>query len=221
MIIQTDLFSSAALEQDSLFEGDEGQGCIEKIDLPDAELSLIKHWCSVREAQQLFTSLSESLAWEQSTISLYGKPVKIPRLNAWYGDPGSRYQYSGASFDPLPWTPLLLRLKERVEQQVGCTFNSVLANLYRDGSDSVSWHADNEPELGLNPVIASLSLGEARQFLLKHRRDKSLGRLSLSLTSGSLLVMAGATQHHWLHSVPKSTKLLTPRINLTFRRVSL
>ncbi len=221
MIIQTDLFSSDALEKQPLPQREGAQACIEKIVLPDAELSLYKHWCSIQEAQQLFASLSGSLAWEQSTITLYGKSVKIPRLNAWYGDSGSRYQYSGTSFDPLPWTPLLLGLKERVEHQVGCTFNSVLANLYRDGRDSVSWHADNEPELGLNPVIASLSLGETRQFLLKHRSDKSLGRLSLSLTSGSLLVMEGATQHHWLHSVPKSTKVLAPRINLTFRRVSL
>jgi alkylated DNA repair dioxygenase AlkB len=220
MVIQTDLFSRNALEQDPFPEREGVQGCIEKIVLPDAELSLVKHWCSVQESQQLFASLSETLAWEQSTISLYGKSVKIPRLNAWYGDPGSRYQYSGTSFDPLPWTPLLLELKRRIERQLDCAFNSVLANLYRDGRDSVSWHADNEPELGLNPVIASLSLGETRQFLLKHRSDKSLSRLSLSLSSGSLLMMAGATQHHWVHSVPKSARELGARINLTFRRVS-
>lgn len=218
--MQADLFSGNAQEQDTLPEKRATQAFIEKIDLPDAELSLIKGWCSMQESQQLFASLSETLAWEQSIISLYGKPVKIPRLNAWYGDPGSRYQYSGTTFNPLPWTPVLLDLKGRIERQLGCRFNSVLANLYRDGRDGVSWHADTEPELGLNPVIASLSLGETRRFLLKHRHDKSLARLSLNLTPGSLLVMAGATQHHWVHSVPKSTRELGPRINLTFRRVS-
>ncbi|BFM16341.1 alpha-ketoglutarate-dependent dioxygenase AlkB [Maricurvus nonylphenolicus] len=209
--------------QDDLFAGTEHSKTAtwsEQIDLVDGDVSLFHHWLSPAEAEQLMVSLTSELRWEQSTISMYGQAVKIPRLNAWYGDPNARYQYSGALFDPLPWTDSLKELKRRVEIELGEQFNSVLANLYRNGSDSVSWHSDNEPELGRNPVIASLSLGQSRHFLLKHRKDRDLGTIKLMLSAGDLLLMKGATQHHWLHSVPKVSKTIGPRINLTFRRVT-
>ena len=187
--------------------------------LPDGELRLIERWLDIAEAERLFAVLSATIAWDQSTIRLYGRPVKIPRLNAWYGDSGAGYSYSGTRFEPRPWTAELSQIKSRLEQATGAQFNSVLCNLYRDGNDSVAWHSDDEPELGENPLIASLSMGETRRFLLKHRRNRELDTLSLPLESGSLLVMSGALQHHWLHALPKSTRPLGPRINLTFRQV--
>lgn len=187
--------------------------------VPDGELRLLERWLDIPEAERLFDVLSSTIAWDQSTIRLYGRPVKIPRLNAWYGDSGAGYSYSGTRFEPRPWTTELAQLKSQLEQATGARFNSVLCNLYRDGNDSVAWHSDDEPELGENPVIASLSLGETRRFLLKHRRNRQLDTLSLPLRSGSLLLMSGALQHHWVHALPKSTRLLGPRINLTFRYV--
>lgn len=143
--------------------------------------------------------------------------MPAPRLEAWYGDAGASYSYSGLAHEPLPWTPELQRLRERVEVAAGTTFNSVLANLYRDGNDSNGWHADDESELGEQPVIASLSLGAARRFLLRHRA--SVERVEVVLEAGSLLLMRGKTQQCWKHSVPKQRTVHAPRINLTFRRV--
>jgi alkylated DNA repair dioxygenase AlkB len=144
-----------------------------------------------------------------------GRRIPIPRLTAWHGAAG--YVYSGIRLTPAPWTPPLLELKALAERLAGQSFNSVLLNLYRDGRDSVSWHADNEPGLGRDPVIASLSLGAVRRFQLKHRRLPE--RLTLDLPHGSCLIMAGATQHHWLHQLPKTKAPVGPRINLTFRRM--
>ena len=141
--------------------------------------------------------------------------MPIPRLTAWHGAAG--YVYSGIRLTPAAWTPPLLELKALAERLAGERFNSVLLNLYRDGRDSVSWHADNEPGLGRDPVIASLSLGAVRRFQLKHRRLDE--RLALDLPHGSCLIMAGATQHHWLHQLPKTTRPVGPRINLTFRHM--
>jgi len=169
--------------------------------------------------QGLFQQLSECLAWEQTEIRMAGKLVRIPRLNVWYGDQNAIYRYSGTLFQPLPWIEPLFRLRRLIEQQSGHRFNSVLANLYRDGQDSVAWHADDEPELGANPYIASLSLGQCRRFQLKHRHDRSVARIDIDLPDNSLLLMGGALQHHWLHQVPKTRKPVGPRINLTFRWV--
>jgi len=144
--------------------------------------------------------------------------VAIPRLQAWLGDAGCRYRYSGLTLDPHPWTPILLTLKQRTEACLQRRFNAVLANLYRDGNDSVGWHADNEPELGPNPLIASLTLGAARRFCLRHRRHKAR-KLELILPSGALLVMGGTLQQHWLHALPKSRTAQAPRINLSFRNI--
>jgi alkylated DNA repair dioxygenase AlkB len=150
---------------------------------------------------------------------LFGRRVAAPRLEAWYGDPGARYAYSGLAHEPLPWTPLLLDLRERVVDAAGGAYNSVLANLYRDGNDSNGWHADDERELGPEPHIASLSFGAPRRFLMRHRRDPSL-RLELLLAPGSLLVMRGATQQCWKHAVPKTRAVTGARINLTYRLVA-
>lgn len=188
--------------------------------LNGGSLHLITGFLPVSLHQGLFRQLSESLAWEQTEINMAGKPIRIPRLNVWYGDPDAIYRYSGTRFQPHPWVEPLLRLRQLIEQQcVGHRFNSVLANLYRDGQDSVAWHADDEPELGTNPFIASLSLGQCRRFQLKHRQERSLARIDIDLPDNSLLLMRGALQHHWLHQLPKTRKPVGPRINLTFRWV--
>ncbi len=171
------------------------------------------------EARALFAELRERLAWRQHAIRLQGRTIPVPRLDVWYGDPGKRYAYSGIVLEPEPWEPRLLAIKVRIEAATGHAFNSVLANLYRDGRDSVAWHSDDEPELGRDPVIASLSFGAERDFCLRHKRLRALPTEVLRLASGSLLLMTGATQHHWRHCVPKRAGLLEPRINLTFRRI--
>lgn len=183
----------------------------------DGELYWIRQFYQAPEADQLFTELKAELGWQQEDIFIFGKWVRVPRLMCWYGDPDAHYQYSGVNHRPLPWTPVLLTIRKKIEQHCQCTFNSVLANLYRDGNDSMGCHADDEKELGTNPVIASLSLGDTRVFKLHHKKRKAT--LNFELGHGDLLIMAGALQHHWVHSVPKTKQLKTPRINLTFRRI--
>jgi alkylated DNA repair dioxygenase AlkB len=167
-------------------------------------------------ADRLFEQLQRTIDWRQEIATVMGRRVPIPRLTAWHGQAG--YVYSGIRMAPAPWTPPLLELKEIAEALAGQPFNSVLLNLYRNGRDSVSWHADNEPGLGSDPVIASISLGAERRFQLKHRRTGE--RLSVDLPHGSCLLMAGATQHHWLHQLPKTAQSVGPRINLTFRAMT-
>jgi alkylated DNA repair dioxygenase AlkB len=165
------------------------------------------------DADRLFDELTAGIDWRQEIARVMGRRVPIPRLTAWHGEAG--YVYSGIRMTPAPWSPPLLEIKAIAEACAGQAFNSVLLNLYRAGRDSVSWHADNEPGLGRNPVIASISLGAVRRFQMKHRGSDQ--RVSLDLPHGSCLVMAGATQHHWLHRVPKTARPVGPRINLTFR----
>ena len=169
-----------------------------------------------QEATLLLDELRHSLAWRQDTIRLFGKRHPIPRLHQWYGDHGASYKWSGLVMQPRRWPAPLVALKARIEAASGARFNSVLANLYRDGNDSMGWHADDEPELGKHPVIASLSLGANRDFLLRHRA-KQRPTEYLSLGHGSLLLMAGATQQYWQHALPKRRRVSAPRINLTFR----
>ena len=183
----------------------------------DGELYLIEQFYRSPESDQLFAALETGLAWQEEAIFIYGKWVKVPRLMCWYGDTDAYYQYSGVNHQPRPWTTELQSVKAKVDQQCQCAFNSVLANLYRDGNDSMGCHADDEKELGLNPLIASLSLGDERLFKLHHKKRKDT--LDIILGHGDLLVMAGALQHHWLHSLPKTKKIKTPRINLTFRKI--
>ena len=192
---------------------------VETIDLGDAKLTYYPHWLIPELARDYFSRLRQKVTWEQSTIFTYGRYLKIPRLNAWYGDDGSYYQYSGRKFKPLPWLPELLQLKCQLEDTTKHQFNSVLVNCYRNGNDSVSWHSDDEAELGDNPVIASISLGASREFQLRHRCKKSLSVHRMTLTDGSLLLMDGATQNHWQHQLPKTRQSVTERINLTYRLI--
>lgn len=156
--------------------------------------------------------------WKQDFISLYGKRSPLPRLTAWYGDSGIPYTYSGIRSAPNPWNQTLLSIRQKVEKCAGVAFNSVLLNWYRDGEDKISWHADDEPELGQNPTIASVSFGATRDFLIRHQHDHKL-KLSFPLRHGSLLVMHGELQHHWQHSVPPRKNAPRSRFNLTFRRI--
>jgi alkylated DNA repair dioxygenase AlkB len=182
-----------------------------------AELVLIRGFYDKTESEPLFTKLLTNLHWQEEDIFIFSKWVKVPRLMCWYGDPNAYYQYSGVSHQPLPWTPDLQVIREKVERQCQCAFNSVLANLYRDGRDSMGCHADDEKELGVNPVIASLSLGEERLFKMHHKKSKQ--SLNINLQHGDLLVMGGTCQRYWMHSVPKTKAPKTPRINLTFRKI--
>jgi alkylated DNA repair dioxygenase AlkB len=197
-----------------------GRGPLQRFDLEDAEVSLSRDAFAAPEARELFRKLREEIAWRQEEVLIFGHRHPVPRLVAWHGDPGARYTYSGTRHEPLPWTATLERIRGHVQALIGCEFNAVLLNLYRDGRDGMGWHADDEAELGPNPVIASVSLGAARRFCLRHRRQRAL-RVDLSLPHGSLLLMAGATQQHWVHSVPKTAAPVGERINLTFRRVAL
>ncbi|MBE9011587.1 alpha-ketoglutarate-dependent dioxygenase AlkB [Pseudanabaenaceae cyanobacterium LEGE 13415] len=169
------------------------------------------------EADRLYADLLSQIKWQQDHLKIYGKDVPLPRLTAWYGE--KQYTYSGIEMQPRSWTEALLQIKSCIEPLSNTRFNSVLLNLYRDGNDSVSWHSDDEPELGKNPIIGSVSFGATRRFSLKHRRNRDLKRIDIELTHGSFLLMAGETQHHWLHQIPKTKKITSPRINLTFRMI--
>lgn len=184
--------------------------------LPDADLIFYPSLLDEAECTHLLEELTHTIDWRQDWITIYGRSLPQPRLTAWYGDPGKSYTYSNITMHPVPWTPTLLTLKAKVDAIAGVSFNSVLLNLYRDGNDSMGWHSDDEPELGLNPTIGSLSLGGTRRFLLRHRFQKEL-KHQLELTSGSLLIMRGTTQQYWQHQVPKTKRPVLPRINLTFR----
>lgn len=185
------------------------------IEIPDGRLLWVEQLLSPAEADRAQQTLIHELDWQQESITLFGRSVLQPRLQAWYGD--KSYTYSGLTMAPKPWTPALTHLRQLCEQVTGSEFNSVLANLYRDGQDSMGWHQDNEPELGQQPIIASLSLGESRRFILRHLHSKE--KFELSLGHGSLLVMAGDTQRYWQHSVPKTKQPRAARINLTFRHI--
>jgi alkylated DNA repair dioxygenase AlkB len=188
--------------------------------LPDAVLVLYEDFLTQPEADRLFAELSHQVFWKQEVMNFYGHERKLPRLTAWYGEPEARYQYSGILNQPLAWTPTLASVREHVQQVTGHSFNSVLLNLYRSGADSVSWHADNEPELGRNPVIASISLGEVRVLQMRHTIRKDVRRFDLSLSHGSLLLMKGEMQTHWQHRIPKTRRSIAARINLTFRNIT-
>jgi alkylated DNA repair dioxygenase AlkB len=181
----------------------------------DGDVFLYPQALAPADADRLLGELMMVIDWRQEVATLMGRRVPIPRLTAWHGQAG--YVYSGIRMAPAPWNPPLLELKALAEARAGQRFNSVLLNLYRDGRDSVAWHADNEPGLGRNPVIASVSLGATRRFQLKHRRCAE--RVGIDLPHGSCLIMAGATQHHWLHQLPKTARPVGPRVNLTFRRM--
>lgn len=161
-----------------------------------------------------FETLERELAWTQPTLTLYGRQVRVPRLTA---SMGAAYSYSGTTHEPAPWHPLVSALCDRLALKTGAAFNSCLVNLYRDGQDSIAWHADDEPKLGSEPTIASVSLGGARRFSIKRRTTGAVWNLKLA--DGDLLVMSGASQRDYLHSLPKTARPAAPRINLTFRTI--
>lgn len=184
----------------------------------DGEVYLYENFTVQNQASKWYETLYNTIQWKQDEIFLFGKKVKVPRLQAWYGDSKATYTYSGLKMIPHPWTPELLQIKKQVEEITGHTYNGVLANLYRHGMDSMGWHSDDEKELGANPEIASVSLGAERLFRFRHKRDKKQ-IIKIPLKHGSLLVMKGSTQHYWQHDVPKQPKISEPRINLTFRSI--
>jgi alkylated DNA repair dioxygenase AlkB len=174
-------------------------------------------WISGGDADSLLRCLYEELSWQQYAIMLFGRKRLQPRLTAWCSDPGVEYRYSGICLGPAPWHPALDRLRRRLEAGLECPFNCVLANAYRDGQDAMGWHADDEPELGERPTIASVSLGQARAFRFRPRGGGP--SRAMVLGHGSLLVMSGPSQSEWQHAIPRSRKPLGLRVNLTFRRI--
>lgn len=183
-------------------------------------LELYRQWLAPEEAERSYARLLAELPWASRTLRIAGREVQEPRLTAWVGDPEARYTYSGLSLEPLPWSPLLADLRGRVEATAGRPFNSLLANLYRDGRDSMGLHADKERELGPNPEIASLSLGAERRFVMVYaKKDRAPPKVELWLGGGTLLLMRGPTQHHWKHGLPKQATAVGPRLNLTFRLI--
>lgn len=187
------------------------------LDLPDAEIEYYPQFMADAEAKGLFEQILQATDWRQEHITVYGKRHLTPRLSCWMGDSGLDYRYSNLTMEPVPWSDILRGIKQQLEVATNEGFNSVLINYYRDGQDSNGWHSDDEPELGRDPVIASISLGANRDFKLRHKVDKS-HKHSISLEHGSLLMMRGATQRCWQHHIPKRANV-GARINLTFRTV--
>lgn len=189
-----------------------------RIDLPDADVRLWPAALDPAKADALFAEFRRDVAWQREEIVILGQRRLVPRLVAWHGDPGAGYTYSGARHEPRPWTASLLELRGIAQALTGFRYNSVLLNLYRDGRDAMGWHADAEPELGREPAIASVSLGAMRRFRLRQRRSRA-ATVTLELPHGSLLLMAGPTQHHYVHALPRTARPVGERINLTFREV--
>lgn len=188
-----------------------------RIALPDADVRLYRETFAPLRAAELFGRLRAELDWQASEIVLFGRKVASPRLSAWYGE--AAYTYSGLTWPARPMPEMLTEIRRVVEKLAGQPFNTVLANLYRSGSDSMGWHADDEPELGPDPVIASVVFGEPRRFIFRRKDDKTQ-KLELGFTAGDVLVMGEGTQRHWLHAVPKTALPVGERINLTFRRIA-
>jgi alkylated DNA repair dioxygenase AlkB len=191
---------------------------VQRLQMPDADVVLIRNAFSFEESCQAFIELRDEIVWQQESIVLFNQPVMLPRLTAWYGDRNKSYTYSNITMEPKPWTAALLGINTRIEAIANTSFNSVLLNLYRDGKDSVAWHSDDEPELGENPVIGSVSFGETRRFMFRHKFEKHQ-KVAIELTHGSVLLMQGSTQHFWQHQIPKTSRVMQPRINLTFRQI--
>lgn len=178
------------------------------------DIIYLPQWLSEQEADALYHALSQELAWHQGDVFIFGKWHKIPRLQAFHGEPGLSYRYSGKSLTPEPWTPILLSLRDQLKS-MGYSPNAVLANWYRDGKDKMGWHRDNEPELGTEPVILSISLGACRDFQIRHRATKETQ--TIALEHGSLLIMKGKSQTDYEHQLPIRKRCQEGRINLTYR----
>lgn len=190
---------------------------VRQLALPGADVRYIESWLDADSSQSALTRLLSEVTYSQHRVRMFGRELPAPRLSAWVGDPDAVYTYSRVRYQPLPWTPTLTELRDRLLAEFGVRFNSVLVNRYRDGSDSMGWHADDEAELGPEPVIASISLGATRQMRFRSRPASNRVSLALTLEHGSLLWMAGATQHNYQHAILKTNAEVGERINLTFR----
>lgn len=188
---------------------------LQAIPIEDGELALLHQLPMPLSNAEIFTRLVNDTAWRHDSVVVYGKRHLQPRLTAWHGE--ASYTYSGLRLEPLPMTPLLAQLRSAVEAATGHRYNSVLLNHYRNGADSMGMHSDDEPELGPQPVIASLSYGATRTFILRHKRSKCT--VKLDLADGNLLLMAGSLQENWMHGINKTAKPVGPRLNLTFRYI--
>ena len=184
--------------------------------IPDADIEYYPNFFESNRADEFFEKLKNEIPWQQDNITVFGKTHPQPRLTALFGNEGKPYSYSNIVMQPNTWNPLLLFIKNEIEEICQENFTTVLLNYYRDGKDSNGWHADNEKELGRNPVIVSVSFGSERSFHLQHNTIKEQ-KLKINLEHGSLLIMKGTTQHYWKHQIPKTAKEIGPRINLTFR----
>ncbi|WP_350291291.1 alpha-ketoglutarate-dependent dioxygenase AlkB [uncultured Croceitalea sp.] len=189
-----------------------------KFNLPNSDISYFPNFIENSKATFHLKSLKATIPWQQDNIKVFGKTHPQPRLTALFGNNKKPYSYANITMNPHSFTPELLELKEAIESITEVSFTTCLLNLYRDGKDSNGWHSDDEPELGKNPIIASISLGQERFFHLRHKDDKSL-KQKIALQHGSLLLMKGETQHFWQHQIPKTAKQIKERINLTFRVV--
>ena len=200
-----------------LFTPEEQEKAFEVISLSDGEILFMRNFLTPTEAKNYFNLLQNNISWKQEEVRFYGKTYPVPRKTAWYGYEGFNYSYSGITCFPEVWTKELLEIKSQIEQFIPEEdFTSVLLNLYNNGNDKMGWHADDEKELGTNPIIASISFGAERTFQLKHNSDKTQKK-NIVLEHGSLLIMRGTTQHFWKHQIPKTSKAVGSRINLTFR----
>jgi alkylated DNA repair dioxygenase AlkB len=186
---------------------------------PDLDVTLVRQAFGPEDSAIYFERLIQAIPWQQDEVVMFGKKTPLPRLTAWFGDRGASYTYSGITMQPHEWSEDLLAIRAVVEQHAKVRFNSLLLNQYRNGQDGVAWHADDEPELGAQPIIGSLSFGAVRKFQLRLKNDPSEKR-EIELESGDLVVMSGRTQISWLHQVPKTSRVIGPRINLTFRQIS-
>jgi len=208
---QIDIFGNTTPQKSSIHTK-EGITIVE-----NGEFVFFRSFFTKAESDLLLKRLRNTIAWKQESMNMYGKKIDFPRLTAWYGNNDKPYSFSGITLHPQPWTIDILEIKRKIEAVIGIEFNSVLLNLYRDGNDSISWHTDAEKELGINPVIASANFGATRKFQLRHIKTKE--KFELELTHGCLLIMKGELQHYWQHQIPKTSKSVGVRINLTFRLI--
>ena len=205
------------MNQPSLFDNEPDTPTRQTLVLGDSEIQYVANAFTAREADRLFQSLLDAIPWRTATLTIAGQKRPLPRLQCWMADQGRSYSYSGLKLSPHPWNPDVLRIKARLEQLCEHSFNSVLLNYYRGGSDSVSWHADDETELGPNPIVASVSLGAERTLEFKPKFNLTTPKKQIVLGSGSILIMGKTIQNNWLHQLPKISGNIEPRISLTFR----
>ena len=205
------------MDQPSLFDNEPDTPTRQTFALGDSEIQYVANAFTAREADRLFQSLLDAIPWRTATLTIAGQKRPLPRLQCWMADQGRSYSYSGLKLSPHPWNPDVLRIKARLEQLCEHSFNSVLLNYYRGGSDSVSWHADDETELGPNPIVASVSLGAQRTLEFKPKFNLMTPKKQIVLGSGSILIMGKTIQNNWLHQIPKISGTIDPRISLTFR----